>query len=29
MMIATGGNIRSWRIWNGSIAPPARKRAMP
>ena len=29
MMIAIGGNMRSWRIWNGSIRPPARKRAMP
>ena len=29
MMIAIGGNIRSWRIWNGSIRPPARKRAIP
>ncbi len=29
MMIATGGNIRSCRIWNGSSRPPARKRAIP
>jgi hypothetical protein len=29
MMIAIGGNIRSWRIWKGSIRPPALKRAIP
>ena len=29
MITAIGGNIRSCRIWNGSIRPPARKRAMP
>ncbi len=27
--IATGGNIRSCRIWKGRNDPPARKRATP
>jgi hypothetical protein len=28
-MIAIAGNMRSWRIWNGNVRPPARKRAIP